>query len=64
MRINSFSPMQRTDFVNTNRGPGGFYSTTNKKRSVFGHQFIETDMTQAPLIKKYPEIDGSPKRGF
>ena len=46
MRINSFSPMQRTDFVNTNRGPGGFYSTTNKKRSLFGHNFIETDMTQ------------------
>jgi len=48
LRINSYSPMQRTDFVNT-RGPGGFYSTTAKKKSAFGYDFsgdmAETGMT-------------------
>lgn len=35
--------MQRTDFVNTNRGPGGFYSTTAKKKSAFGYDFNDTN---------------------
>lgn len=48
--------MQRTDFVTT-RGPGGFYSTTAKKKSAFGYDF-SGDMAETGLtggsIQKYP----------
>ena len=37
LRVNSFSPLQRTNYLNTKTG--GFYSTTNKKKnSVFGYE--------------------------
>jgi len=63
MRINSFSPMQRTDFITTKNN--GFYSTTAKKEKGFGYDFangLETGMTNTGSIRKYPEMNKSPMR--